>query len=67
MRSEQTLRTKADIGIRKLAVEIAALRNRDKTTRGRSEVRSPLRGIVAEVRQEVQNGKLHVSMLIRRL
>lgn len=67
VRSAQILRTKTDIGIRKLAVERASLGIRHMTARGRSELRSPARGIIADVRQEVRNGRLHLTILIRRL
>lgn len=66
VRSVQLLRSRTGVGIRKLRLENELLTKRSNSARGRSQVRSPVRGVIAEIRQDVLNNRLRVSMLIKR-
>jgi len=61
------VKSKFEIGLHKLMAENELLAMREKSARDRCELRSPVFGIVADIRQEMHNGKLRVALLIKRL
>ncbi len=62
----QLLRSKFGVGIHKLTVENELLAIREKAARDRCELRAPVLGIVADIRQENHNGRLRVAVLIKK-
>ena len=66
-RSLELMHAKTAIGIGKLQLDNQKLLSRKKASGARSEARSPVRGVIEEIRQAEHNGKLLVAILIRGL